>query len=223
LFIADMQLYLERTQARLPFDLHWIPLEAGASFDLGSTSGSDKKAKARGGRRVVTFPTKHIQGRLTLGYKIVETRRRLKAEYSSLTQEEIRDRARANGPAGARDLSEDYEATLVAFGGDGLPLEPDMVQGSELLLHEATILDPAERKHQLHSTLDEAVRVAARVRPKALVLYHISGRYRAADITDAACQSATRHEIDFPIWCLFRDRLWNVVKTDKGQRYEQEN
>jgi ribonuclease Z len=213
LFIADMQLYLERTKARLPFELHWIPLDDGASFDLGSTLGGEQGSKARGTRRVKTFATRHIPGRLTIGYKIVETRRRLKAEYSSLSQEEIRDKARAN-PAGARDLSEEYEATLAAFGGDGLPLDPEVVSGSELLLHEATIIDAAERKHQLHSTLEEAVQVAAKVRPKALVLYHVSGRYRAADITDAACRSSTRHATDFPIWCLFRDRLWNVVKPN---------
>ena len=213
MYIADMQLYLERTRSRLPFKLQWIALDAGDCCELGSTPGSDQKGKARGARRVVTFATKHIQGRLTLGYKIVETRRRLKAEYSMLSQEEIRERARAN-PDVARDLSEDYEATLATFGGDGLPLDPDTVHGSELLLHEATILDPAERKHQLHSTLDEAVQVAAKARPKALVVYHVSGRYRASDITDAACRSAARHKIDFPIWCLYRDRLWNVVRAD---------
>jgi len=223
MFVADMQLYLERTATRLPFALRWIPLDAGDTFALtanhqptGSATGQPKQSGARGGRRVVTFPTRHIRGRLTLGYKVVETRRRLKPEYAGLTQEEISTRARTEGRQSVQSLTEEYEATLVAFSGDTLPVESQVVQGAELLLHEATIVDAGERKHQWHATLDEAVAVASTVRPKALVLYHISGRYRTVDIADATCQSAVRHKIDFPIWCLYRDRLMQFWNGEPG-------
>jgi len=226
LFVADMQAYLERTSSRLPFSLSWIPLDAGASFSLSPPGALDKATKSgenmnkvpqktsvdRGGRRVVTFATEHIRGRLTLGYKVVETRRRLKPEFAGLSQDEIRDLVRREGRAAAAGLSEDYDAILAAFGGDGLPLNPDDVRGCELLMHEATIIDATERKHQLHATLDEAVRVAAEAKPKALVLYHVSGRYRTGDITQAVGESTRRYGVDFPVWCLFRDRLWNITE-----------
>jgi ribonuclease Z len=226
MFVADMQAYLERTSTHLPFSLQWIPLDAGASFALVKPAAVDKVARQgennegatkqtsqnRGARRVVTVATQHIRGRLTLGYKVVETRRRLKPEYASLSQEEIRSLAQREGREAASALSEDHEAILAAFGGDGLALKPDDVRGCELLMHEATIIDAAERKHQLHATLDEAVQVAAEVAPKALVLYHVSGRYRASDIQQAVGKSAHRHGVTFPIWCLFRDRLWNVTE-----------
>ncbi len=221
-YVADMQAYLERTRARLPFDLQWFALDAGDGFALregGEAEGG--KADSQHARRVQTFATRHIKDRLTLGYKIVETRRRLKPAYANLSQNEIRERARAlsqpaqneeqsGGHAATQSLSEDYEATLAAFGGDGLPLDPQAVRGCELLLHEATLLDAAERKHQMHATLDEAMSVAAVVRPKAFVLYHVSGRYRSADIRRAAQQSMARHSIAFPVWCLFRDRLFHI-------------
>ena len=203
LYVADMREYLERTSARLPFALQWIALDAGESFHLNAPDGS------RHARRVETFATEHIKDRLTLGYKIVETRRRLRFEYSNLTQDELRQHAQ-NGV----ELSEDYTATLVAFGGDGLPLDPNDVRGAELLFHEATILDASERKHQLHSTLDEALQVAAQAQPQALVLYHVSGRYHSDDIRCAAQQSLARHNIAFPVWCLFRERLW-LVSSNK--------
>jgi len=261
-YVADLRAYLERTSARLPFDLQWIALDANQSFPLGMSThargeGAGKQSN-RHPRRVETFATRHIKDRLTLGYKIVETRRRLKPEYDALSQQEIRDLAResnrnarqtnensddsrpntantgeanasganASGVSGnnrsAQDargenagwegfsLTEEYDATLAAFGGDGLPLDPQAVRGCELLLHEATILETGERRHQLHSTLDEAIEVAAQVKPKAFVLQHVSGRYRSAEIERATRQSAARHHVEFPIWCLFRDRLWNV-------------
>ena len=227
-YVAAMQAYLEHIRSRLTYELRWIPLDSGDSFDLNNSANEDHERSDRktgGGRhtrRIVAFPTQHSRGHLTLGYKIVETRRRLKPEYTGLSQDEIRRSARDKGTDGARELSEEYEATLVAFGGDGLPLNPEVVRGCELLLHEATILDPAERKHQLHSTLDEAVAVAAKVRPKALLLYHVSGRYRRSDIIRAAHESAARYGVKFPVWCLFRDRLWQILPNDIGHR-EGEN
>jgi ribonuclease BN (tRNA processing enzyme) len=149
-----------------------------------------------------------VPHRLTLGYQIVETRRRLKPQFAALTQTEIRQRAQAGGPQAVRDLSEDYEAPLVAWSGDTLPLDPAVVRDCELLFHEATILDAGERKHQWHSTLDEAVQTGVAAKVKNLVLYHVSGRYHSNDIRAAIRQSATQHNVQFPIWCLFRDRLW---------------
>lgn len=211
-FVADMQTYLERTATRLPFALRWVPLEAGdvVALTVNHATGNSEPTQrggSRNGRRVVAFATRHIRGRLTLGYKIVETRRRLKPEYGSWTQAEIRAHAQAGGPGSAQSLMEEYEAILVTFSGDTLPLDPAELQGTELLLHEATIIEAGERKHQWHSTLDEAAQVAAEVRPKALVLYHISGRYQTAQVAAAIEQSALRHQIDFPIWCLYRNQL----------------
>ncbi len=197
LYIADMMQFLERTRAKLSFDLTWTPLDAGDSFSL-TTEGTHA-------RHVETFETEHMTGRLTLGYKILETRRRLKIEYSKLADNELRDLRKSGA-----DISEDYQAIVAAFGGDGLPLKVENVCGAELLVHEATILDSSERKHQLHSTIGEALEVAAQIQPKAFVLQHFSGRYRTHEIKAAAQKEIARLKIEFPVWCLFRDRLWQL-------------
>jgi ribonuclease Z len=212
MFLADMQQYLERTRARLPFDLTWIPLDDGDSFAISSDD------QARHTRRVQAFATRHVRERLTLGYKIVETRRRLKAGFAHLSQDEIRQRAQQGGPEAVRNLSEDYEAPLVAWSGDTLPINPETVRGCELLWHEATIIEAGERKHQWHSTLDEAVKVAVEAQVKNLVLYHVSGRYNSSDIRAAIAHSATRYGAQFPIWCLFRDRLWQSWPAESESR-----
>lgn len=199
LYLADMKQYLERTSQRLPFALKWIPLEANAVFELS------------GKRRVQTFPTRHIEGRLTIGYKILEPRRRLKAEYSGLGESHIRERAQSGGRAAVEELMETYDAILAAFGGDGLPLDPAAIQNAELLVHEATILDSNDRKGQRHSTLDEAVAVAAKAASGVLLLNHVSGRYEKNQVERAARESAARHGFTNPIWCLFHNRLWNIT------------
>lgn len=214
-FVADMQTYLERTTARLPFALTWTPLDSGSdiALDQSTLDGASSRHK----RRVQTFATRHIRERLTLGYKIVERRRRLKSQWAHLSQNDLRAKAQQDGPQAMRELSEDYDALLAAFSGDTLPVEVEAVRGCELLLHEATILDAGERKHQWHATLDEAIGVGIEANVKTLVLYHFSGRYTWSEIRASVAKSAGQRNANLPIWCLFRDRLLPVWPPEKGQ------
>ena len=110
-----------------------------------------------------------------------------------------------------RDFSEEFRAKLMTFGGDGLALRVADAQNSEVLLHEATLLDAGDRKNQLHATVDEAITVAVEASVAQLVLIHVSGRYRWAELEAAARHSATKRGAVFPIWCFWRDKLRPVV------------
>ena len=193
LYIDDLRTYLARAESRLPFPVTWLPLQPGDRVPL------------RTGRTAKTFATEHIKNGQTLGYKVVENRRRLNAVGRGLAQSELRARA---GQGQLEDLNEEYEAILLAVGGDGLPLSPDLVRDADILLHEATLLKAADRRHQLHSTLEEAVGVAAAAGVNRLVLYHFSGRYRAGEIEDEVRRCRALHGGPSEIWCLSRDRLW---------------
>jgi ribonuclease Z len=197
-YLADMQEYLSRTARRLTYELNWVPLDANSEIPL------------RDKRRAVTFATRHMKDSLTIGYKILEARRRLKPEYSHLSQDEIRGRAQSGGRDAIGEIMETYEAPLIVFGGDGLPLETADVEGAELLVHEATILDAADRKGQRHSTLDEAVGVAAKANVKTLLLQHISGRYEKRDVEKAARISVNKYQYSGVVWCLFHNRLFQI-------------
>jgi ribonuclease Z len=197
-YLADMKEYLQRTARRLTYELKWMPLEAGAEIGL------------RDKRRAVTFATRHIPERLTLGYKILEKRRRLKPEYSHLSQDEIRARAQQEGRDAIAQIMETYEATLIAFGGDSLPLDANEVRDSEVLVHEATLLDAADRKGMRHSTLEEAVGVAAEANAKTLLLQHLSGRYEKRDVEKAARRAVQKRKYSGEVWCLFHNRLFQI-------------
>lgn len=201
-YVQDLREYIGKTAARLTFELEWIPLEPG------------DKVPVRSRRHICAFPTQHLRQGTSLGYKAVETRRRLKPEFANLPEKDIREQAKTGN---IDALMESYDAVIAAFGGDGLPLPAEVVLQADLLVHEATLLDAGDRKHQLHSTLDEAVKVAAEARVKQLVLHHISGRYRTREIEAATRESLARHGFGGQTWCLFRDRLWEVAPAPSSE------
>jgi len=198
-FVLQMQEYISQSFRNLPFALEWMALDEGDQISL------------RGKRHLETFRTQHIRNKLTLGYRLVETRRRIKSTFMHLSQDDISQIARQNGKEAVAALSENYDAKVLLVGGDGLPLNANDISNAEILFHEATLIDSSERAGQMHATLDEAVQTAAAAHVKALVLYHISGRYRAAEIKKAILQTRNKYKVAFPIWTLHHNRLQKIT------------
>ncbi|HEX9996793.1 MAG TPA: MBL fold metallo-hydrolase [Abditibacterium sp.] len=200
-YLVDMRAYLETIRAKLPFKVEWIALDVGDQIAL------------KNGRYIETFPTQHTVGSQSLGYQIVEERRRVKAQFADLKEDELRLRAQ-NGVLD--EVTETYRGIKIAFGGDSLPIEPQLIAQSEILVHEATILSATERRGQHHSTLEEALGVAQQGQVGTLVLNHFSSRYRKSEIETAVRAGAQTLGIEFPIWCLQENQLrlfWNPVET----------
>lgn len=144
------------------FPVTWTPVAPGTAVPLGKATTLE------------AFGVRHTPGEPALGYKVVETRRRLKREFSGLTQAEIEARARE----GRRDeLLEDVAHVVFAHSGDAMPIEPAVVAGADLLVHDATFLSEPDRREPIHATTEEALGVARAAGVKTLVLYHLSIRY----------------------------------------------
>ena len=173
------------------------------------------------------FATHHIRGQLTLGYKICEARRRLRAPWNAWPAHEVqklaRELAQQAGKEGPQQLSEDYYATLAAWSGDSAPLNPEIVRDCELLCHEATIIEAETRKGRTHSTLGEALEVAHEAQAKTVLLYHFSGRYRSSEIKRAVQTLADKRKLSCDIWCLVRDHLSHVWPPQSSQEKPYEN
>jgi ribonuclease Z len=198
-----MRDYVLRTHRRLTFDLDWVALEPGDTIPL-------EEERKQHSRRLVAFPTQHVRGRLTLGYHIVERRRKLKPEFASLTQPEIQALVRD----GQRDrLMMDYEQKLLTYLGDTTPIETEQLEHTELLMHEATLVEPEDVKYAVHSTLEEAVQAAAAAQPKALLLYHISSRYRRDQVEAAAAACCEKMGLTCDVWVQYLNRLWKVNES----------
>jgi ribonuclease Z len=154
--------FLPRFWRLVSFPVTWIPLDAGSSYPL------DRH------RRLEAFAVTHVDTESSLGYRVVETRRRLKAAFADLPQAEIEARARR----GERDLMmESFDHIVFAHSGDAMPIDPAHVRHATLLVHDATFLDPADRKMPIHATTEEAFAVARDAHVETLVLYHLSIRY----------------------------------------------
>ncbi|MCD5408725.1 MBL fold metallo-hydrolase [Candidatus Bipolaricaulota bacterium] len=166
-FVSELITYFARTNRRLRYRLEWVPLKAGDRVPL---------LKGRTPRYIEAFPTVHAQGEISLGYNVIEVRRRLKREYQDLPQEEIVELVRQ----GRKDeITEEYAQKLLSYGGDSVPLRPQLVAETEVLLHEATFISDEDRKEYKHATVWEAIEVAQQAGvKKELICFHISSRYR---------------------------------------------
>jgi ribonuclease Z len=144
------------------FPLTWIAATPGTAVPLGK------------GRQLEAIAVRHTSNEPALGYRVTETRRRLKPEFASMPQKDIEAAARE----GRRDeLLEDASHVVFAHSGDAMPIDPALVMHADILVHDATFLEEPDRREPIHATTEEALAVAKQAGVKTLVLYHLSIRY----------------------------------------------
>jgi ribonuclease Z len=177
------------------FPVVWVPVQAGEEYRLGKT------------RVLKAFPTSHGGSDLTLGYAVLEERRRLKPEFSALAEAEIRALAREGG---RDDLMEAYRHVRFAHTGDAMPVDPAVVAGADVLVHDATFLDADDRKWDIHATTAEAIEVGRAAAVGCLVLHHLSIRYDRASALPALRAQVAASGFPGECWLLDDGRLINL-------------
>ncbi|MBF0406809.1 MAG: MBL fold metallo-hydrolase [Candidatus Riflebacteria bacterium] len=201
ILIERVQNYLSLTQSELSFNLKWKPLDVEEKIEL------DQK---RGKTFIKTFRTMHSHKQLSLGYNIVEFRRRLKAEFVGKSQEEIN---KAIWSSGKDNVSESFEQIIFTYGGDSRPIDHNMFKDSLLLCHESTYLHPDddERNFQQHSILSEVMETAQKGRVKNLLLFHLSLRYSVDDVKQMIIREINKKQPDYKIIFLYGDRIFDPL------------
>jgi ribonuclease Z len=148
--------------AGVVFPVTWVTMSPGTRLPLGK------------GRHLEAFAVRHTSGEQALGYRVLETRRRLRREFASLPQVELE----ALGRDGRREeMTETVEHVHFAHSGDAMPIDPCLVRRADLLVHDATFLHEADRREPIHATTEEALAVAREAEVASLLLYHLSIRY----------------------------------------------
>jgi ribonuclease Z len=128
-------------------------------------------------RAIEAFGVQHVAGEPAVGYRVLETRRRLKAEFGAMPEPEIERLARTRG----RDpVMEEYTHVLFVHSGDAMPIEVGLTRGADLLVHDATFLSSDERRDPIHATTEEVLHVAREADVRTLVINHLSVRYDRA-------------------------------------------
>ncbi len=165
--ILELIAYIARTNAKLDYDLDWVPLEPGDRVTV---------FEGQLDRYVEAFETVHTRHEASLGYNVIEVRQRLKAEYQSLSQDEIAALVRERG---REAITTTYAKNLVSYGGDSRAIDADKIRDTDVLFHDATFLEEADRETPTHATLDEAIEVAHAANVQdTLYAFHLSSRYR---------------------------------------------
>lgn len=178
---------LGRAYAGVVFPLNWIAATPGTRIPLGKT------------KYLEAISVRHTPNEPALGYRVLETRRRLKPEFASMPQADIEAAARM----GTREeLLEDSTHVVFAHSGDAMPIDPALVTDADLLIHDATFLNEPDRREPIHATTEEALDVGRRANVKTLVLYHLSIRYDRATAIPALRAQVAASGLTGDCWLL---------------------
>jgi ribonuclease Z len=163
----------------------WQKLDRGRMLcQLVGVSPGDEIELSR--EHVVTvFETVHTVP--SVGYVVWDRRRKLKAEFQGLPQDQIRD-IRLSG----QDVSEEVRVPLVCYTGDTAPAGfdnyPPVLQ-SQILITELTFFRPEHRKEKIHkhghTHLDDLLERADKFQNELIILAHFSTRYQEQQIRRA--------------------------------------
>ena len=130
---------------------------------------------------VEAFATDHVVP--SLGYHLIERRRRLAARFRDLSPGEIVARR-----AAGEEVEEEREILRLTYCGDTGPGvfagEPRLFE-AEVLLIECTFLGPAARdkgRRYGHLHVEDLAAAAGRFANRHLVLHHLSRRFRPRDL-----------------------------------------
>ena len=190
--------YLGRAYADVVFPLNWIAAVPGTVVPLGKN------------KQLEAINVRHTANEVPLGYRVIETRKRLKPQFASLPQADIEAAARQ----GTRDdLLEDVRHVVFAHSGDAMPIDPALVTDADVLVHDATFLNEPDRREPIHATTAEALDVARQANVKALVLYHLSIRYDRATAIPALRAQVAASGFTGPCWLLDEDVFVEITKN----------
>lgn len=205
-----MREYLKKTQRDLSFPLKWIAIKPQQLIEL---------EEQKGRVYIKTFKTLHSQKQLSVGYNVIEVRRKLKEKYINASQQELNEKIIKHG---RDEVSYDYEKIVFTYGGDSRPIDPLLIEESLYLCHECTYLDSIddERNYRQHSCLEDVIVTADKAKVKNLLLFHTSLRYSLDELRIAAQKVLLRLGSKCKVFILFGDSLINVNENQilKGFR-----
>ena len=160
--ILNMLEYIGKAFTNLKYDLE----------DCGCLPGADLP------NGVKTFKTYHTNYH-TLGYKVVETRKRLKKIYTS---QNIPALIRA-GTVDSKDLMEEYTAIPFVYALDSTDkIDPNDVLNAEQMIADTTFLCSNDRDDITHATLPEMAKFAIKANIQKMYCAHFSSRYNLQQI-----------------------------------------
>jgi ribonuclease Z len=165
-----LKLFTKLDRGRMPCEL--LPVKPGDEIELSR-------------EHVVTVSaTTHTVP--SMGFVVWERRRKLKAEFQSLSGDQIRDLR-----LGGTDVTEERRIPRFAYLGDSSPAGLDncpAMYEAQVLVMEITFVAPSHRKDKIHKFghihLDDIVERRDRFKNELVIASHFSTRYQSRRIKE---------------------------------------
>jgi len=179
------------------FPVYFVPMRENSRYEF------------RTKRKMIleTFPVFHTKNVSSLGVKIIELRKKLKPEFLNEPPEKIKQLIIKYGHDKITYLK---EHCLIAYTGDSMPINPDYIKETDILIHESTFLAEHHREAEFHSTIEEATKVAIKVSPTILILFHFSSRYTKGEIKKRIKLLKEKYKITFKIYAIFPQEVFEL-------------
>lgn len=138
----------------------------------------------------------------SLGYMVIQTRKKLKPEYAHLTGEQLRQLGEAQGKD---SLTTEIRANLLAYSGDTPVEDWAKWDHTDILIHEATFFNNGGESVKMrtygniHSTLEAVMEMVSSIHIGQLILGHFSSRYSPGEIDRAVKDQCEKYAINIPV------------------------
>ncbi len=168
-YIQYIRDFYKLNDGQKEFNIKWVEVEAGRCYEFNTKLDT----------YLETFGVEHTKDVISIGYNIIERRRKLRPEFADVAPENVK---KLIDEKGRDNVIYVEDKRTLTYCGDSVNAPVEKFIGTDILIHEATFLKTDDRFGQLHSTLEEAFDIAVRSKTKRLILMHISTRYKYDEI-----------------------------------------
>lgn len=153
----------------------------------------------------------------SFGYKILEIKNKLKAEFQSKSGAEISEIVKLHG----RDfITESVENNILSYSGDTPVDDYEKWDGCEVLIHESTFLKndgdaQVVSRGNRHSRIDEVLKMVKEISVGSLILTHFSTRYSKEEIDHSVIKLLNEYQIKIPVYIVYPGEIKRDILSTK--------
>lgn len=138
----------------------------------------------------------------SMGFALYRQVAKLKAQYQGLSGEELKNLKKERGE---EEITDKRHSNLIIYSGDTPVDDYQKWNNTKVLIHEATFLEAQEQDHNnkqrnLHSNIEEVMKMVTELNIETLVLGHFSSRYSAQEIDERILKLCRELEIKIPVF-----------------------
>lgn len=179
--MEDVIDFIHKRNRNLTYPLNFIKIDENFKLSLSETN------------TIEAFSMNHGEKIMTLGYRLINKRIRLKQEYVGKNIPQVLKTGLSKN-----DIMEEYKAIEFAYCLDSCGFDYEKIKNCELAVMDSTFINPEDRDDKTHFTLPEVVDVCKKMDVKSVLCAHISPRYTLEEVRNAFSKLPSNFRYHFP-------------------------